>query len=435
MYKIILFFLVITHQSFFGQVGSYYGAPVDAAEFCSIQLQMTSAFTTNNEAQLAVNKIINAVGISQRFAIFQCNGIDNCQAVTIRGIRYIFYDSYFMKSISNSANSSWTNLSILAHEIGHHVNGHTVDIIAASTGQIESWSLSENRKREIEADEFSGYVLGKLGASLFEAQLAINLSSFTGDETYSTHPNKTNRLAAIERGYLKAKGLQNEIMPTTNKGNELAEYYFYLAYNNQFSTNPNSGYILENYNKAIQENPTLAPAYNNRGVIKKNQKQYSSALLDFDESIRLDSKNPAPYVNKGTIYVLQKDYSRAMELLNFAIEMDPKYAIAYNNRGGVKGALNDHIGAIKDFNISISLNSEFTLSYLSRGLSKGALQDWYGGISDLDVVINREPQNAFAYKMRGLQKMMIGANYCSDFQIACRLGDCQMYNQYSRNCR
>lgn len=41
-----------------------------------------------------------------------------------------------MKEISNNAKTSWTNLSILAHEIGHHINGHTVDIIAAGTGQL-----------------------------------------------------------------------------------------------------------------------------------------------------------------------------------------------------------------------------------------------------------------------------------------------------------
>ena len=122
----------------------------------------------------AVDKIINVLGISQRFAIYQCNGSDNCSAITIRGVRYIFFDSNFMKEISNGTNSSWTNLSILAHEIGHHINGHTVDYFAYTTGQIKPISLDEKKQQELEADEFSGYVMFKLGATLNQAQKAIS---------------------------------------------------------------------------------------------------------------------------------------------------------------------------------------------------------------------------------------------------------------------
>jgi tetratricopeptide (TPR) repeat protein len=396
---------------------------------------MTSSFTTNNDAQLALDKIINVLGVSQRFAIYQCNGIDNCQAVTIRGVRYIFYDSNFMKEISNNAKSSWTNLSILAHEIGHHINGHTVDWIAAGTDQLGSWNLSENRQRELEADEFSGYVLYKLGATLFEAQQAINMSSFNGDDSYSTHPNKSKRLAAIEKGFLNAKNPSSQPLPALSNSNNLSEYHFYLAFNNQFGSNPNFSYILDNYNKAIQYNPNFAQAYNNRGLIRKNQNFYSDAISDYNKCIELDSKNVAAYVNKGSVYSLLKDYEKALELVNKAISIDPKYAIAYNNRGAIKGALGDHYGAIKDFDISISLNFNYTQSFLSRGLSKGAIKDWYGAIADHDIVISREPKNAFAYKMRGLEKMMVGAYYCGDFISACRFGDCELLNQHTRECR
>ena len=58
-------------------------------------------------------------------------------------------------------------LSILAHEIGHHVNGHTL-------GEKET-TLSESRQMELEADEYSGLYMFKLGASLSQAQEAIRL--------------------------------------------------------------------------------------------------------------------------------------------------------------------------------------------------------------------------------------------------------------------
>ena len=58
---------------------------------------------------------------------------------------------------------------------------------------------------ELEADEYSGFVMFKLGASLSQAQQAVRLISPNKDDSYSTHPSRDKRLAAIKRGYNKAK--------------------------------------------------------------------------------------------------------------------------------------------------------------------------------------------------------------------------------------
>jgi tetratricopeptide (TPR) repeat protein len=430
----LVIFLIISTQ-FKAQKGSYYGNPVDASDFCAVQLDMTSSFSTNNEAQIALNKIINVLGVSQRFAIYQCNGIDNCQAVTIRGIRYIFYDSYFMKEISNNANSSWTNLSILAHEIGHHINGHTVDLLAAMTGGIKSLTLSEKRQQELEADEFSGYVMAKLGASLFQAQQAINLSSSNGDDSYSTHPNKTKRLAAIQKGFNNAKNASTIPISSNNTSSAEAEKYFYFALNNHTSSNPNYEYIIRNYTKAIELNPNYVYAYNNRGIAKSNQGQYYSAISDYNKCLELNSQCGEAYSGLSKAYFMLKDINKSLDFINLAIKINPNSSLFYNNRGGIIAAMGNHYGAITDYNTAIQLNSNNTQAFMNRGLSKGALNDCRGGISDLDVVINREPQNSFAYNMRGLLKMMIGVYYCGDLKMACQLGDCRSYNQYYQICR
>jgi len=428
-----LFLLISLHS--LAQKGSYYGNPADAADFCAVQLDMTNSFSTNNEAQIALNKIINVLGISQRFAIYQCNGIDNCQAVTIRGIRYIFYDSYFMKDISNNANSSWTNLSILAHEIGHHLNGHTVDILAVLTGEIKSLSLSEKRQQELEADELSGYVMAKLGSTLYQAQQAINLSSFDGDDSYSTHPSKTKRLAAIEKGFNKAKNASTISLSSNNTSTAEAEKYFYIALNNHTSGNPNYEYIIRNYTKAIELNPNSIWAYNNRGIAKSNQGQYYSAISDYNKCLEITPQCGEAYSGLSKTYFMLKDINKSLDYINTAIRINPNSSLFYNNRGGIIAAMGNHYGAITDYNTAIELNSNNTKAFMNRGLSKGALNDCRGGIADLDVVIDREPQNAFAYNMRGLLKVGIGVYYCGDFKMACQLGDCSSYNQYYQICR
>jgi hypothetical protein len=82
-------------------------------------------------------------------------------------------------------------MSILAHEVGHHLSGHTVE------------GKGSNHKAEMEADKFSGFVLFKMGASLDEARYAMNL---IGSETDSrSHPSKVKRLGYIEEGWNEAQ--------------------------------------------------------------------------------------------------------------------------------------------------------------------------------------------------------------------------------------
>jgi hypothetical protein len=97
-----------------------------------------------------------------------------------------------MSSIVSATGNKWTAVSIMAHEIGHHLNGHTLD------------SETSKPATELEADEFSGFVLQKMGASLPDAQAAMAaIASLKGSHT---HPPKNQRLSAIAAGWGKAGG-------------------------------------------------------------------------------------------------------------------------------------------------------------------------------------------------------------------------------------
>ena len=180
-----------------------YGNNIDAAELCDFY--KGNNFATYRNADIALNKILEATGMSKRFVLKECNDISNCVATSYKGIRYILYDREFMDAIATRTNS-WSSLSILAHEIGHHVNGHSLDLIIYATESAEAPTLAESRQMELEADEYSGFVMFKLGASLQQAQEGVLLVSTNDDDSYSTHPKRDKRLRAIAKGYNKAKG-------------------------------------------------------------------------------------------------------------------------------------------------------------------------------------------------------------------------------------
>lgn len=180
----------------FGQNNSkIYGDNNHSAEVCLYEQKNLKSFQTNQEAKEAINRILKPLGLKPNFIAVPCSNIHNCVAIMwpSDGLRYIVYDKAFMKSISTTANTNWTNLSIFAHEIGHHLNGHT----------LRHTDLSESRAEELEADEFSGFILAKLGATLNQAEAAMKSIQHPNciEEIHSTHPCLEKRLAAIERGW------------------------------------------------------------------------------------------------------------------------------------------------------------------------------------------------------------------------------------------
>lgn len=150
-----------------------------------------SAVSPSIDAEEIIRDIIAVVGLKPNFALKAAN-IPNAAAVTYNGKRYIAYNPGFIATLNAKAGNKWASVSILAHEIGHHLNGHTL---------LNSGSQPH---LELEADEFSGFVLQKMGATLSQAQVAMKLAA--DYKPGLTHPGQQDRMSAIARGWDKAAG-------------------------------------------------------------------------------------------------------------------------------------------------------------------------------------------------------------------------------------
>ena len=142
------------------------------------------------EARLAVNWITGVVGLSANFAVGQAAFVKKvgAYAVIADKQRRIVYDADFFSWVEGSPN--WRETGIMAHEVGHHLGGHTRTDNATQHAQ------------ELEADRFAGFVLAKLGASLPQAtRWAQDLS----EEGAESHPPRRQRLIAISDGWRHGK--------------------------------------------------------------------------------------------------------------------------------------------------------------------------------------------------------------------------------------
>lgn len=173
----ITLFSLLLSASLFSQE-PYYSGPASASQ----------AAPADNAKDI-IQQIIDVVGLTPNFEVMAAR-VDNAAAVIYGGKRYILYNPSFFTSLIQSTGTKWAAVSVLAHEIGHHLDGHTL-------AQIGSEPQSE-----LEADEFSGFVLRKMGASLDEAQVAMKTAA--SQRASSTHPGQYDRLIAIANGWNKA---------------------------------------------------------------------------------------------------------------------------------------------------------------------------------------------------------------------------------------
>jgi hypothetical protein len=161
-------------------------------------------FKSNIEAEKAIATILQPTGLVTSFTLVNCPNVDNCAAYYKDNIRYILYDKNYLTKLSKLAGEDYyVSLYVLAHEVGHHLLFHS---------QRKEPNDEESKMMELQADDFAGWVMCKLEASLEQAQLAINVEKDQPDcsaEEYYKHPCKERRLEAIIKGFQRCQNQKN----------------------------------------------------------------------------------------------------------------------------------------------------------------------------------------------------------------------------------
>jgi len=166
------------------QACSYDGRPVqfgiggDAPRDCRDMIEQVMAFT----------------GLPQNFDVTEADVPNAAAAILLDQQklphRVIAFNPRFIELVRRETGGNpWSAVSIMAHEAGHHLAGHTIQP-GGSQPPIE-----------LEADKFSGFVLYKMGASREDTLKAINTlvpEAVPGD---STHPGRRQRATAVADGW------------------------------------------------------------------------------------------------------------------------------------------------------------------------------------------------------------------------------------------
>ncbi|CAG5078035.1 hypothetical protein [Parvicella tangerina] len=191
-----------------------------------------SNYVSDRDAKYAVSQILLYCGLEPNFTIVVDFKIPNAQAYIHRKKRYIRYNPNFMNRIVDSTYTDWAAWSVLAHELGHHLLGHT----------IQKYKFSH--ENELAADRFSGFILKKMGANLEESIACIQKEgNLHGSKS---HPSLKQRKEAIVKGWEQAEYLeQNDVCVSSLnylENNYLNENFTHTL---KFNGDLNSYYINE----------------------------------------------------------------------------------------------------------------------------------------------------------------------------------------------
>lgn len=168
--------------------------------------QDTASWSESTGMTGIIADIMNVVGLKVNFEIKEARVL-NIEAAISHKKRYILYNPAFIARIKKIDNSKWTLVALVAHEAGHHLNGHTIR------------KRGSKPQLELEADEFAGFILYKLGASMEQAQEVMKF--IANPQVSHTHPGRSSRMEAIKYGWNKAANPKETIAVTKKRADTL----------------------------------------------------------------------------------------------------------------------------------------------------------------------------------------------------------------------
>ncbi|MBU3588898.1 tetratricopeptide repeat protein [Polynucleobacter sp. 80A-SIGWE] len=121
------------------------------------------------------------------------------------------------------------------------------------------------------------------------------------------------------------------------------------------------------------------------GVIAAHRGEYEEAIQRFDESIRLDSKNPITYSNKANALKALNYLDLALESYDKSIALDGNYAEAHNNKGNGLFLLERYQEAVDSYDRAIALNPNYADAFNGRGNSLSALDNFSEALESFEI--------------------------------------------------
>jgi tetratricopeptide (TPR) repeat protein len=197
---------------------------------------------------------------------------------------------------------------------------------------------------------------------------------------------------------------------------------------------------IKSLTRAIEKYDRHAQAYERRGHINFQLKNYDDAVYDFTKSIDYSPSNPEPYLGRGNVHKLNKNYDEAIQDFDLAIKtsipLQPIYWQARRFKAACHISQKDFQGSLADLKFfcnRVFKNGDPNEAYkramwFEYGKSLLQVEEFEQAFHAFEQVLNLEEgkdriSEADKYLYRGIAREKCGKNgFLKDWKKAEELG-------------
>ncbi len=146
---------------------------------------------------------------------------------------------------------------------------------------------------------------------------------------------------------------------------------------------------IDLFTRSIDLSPAMPEAFLNRGIALHNMSQRNAALDDLARALEMDPPLTRAHEERGRIYVENRDLETALKEFSKSIALRPT-TDGYYQRGLLYESLGQHQKAVDDYDKAIVEMPEAPFAYRARAAAKANLGDEAGAKLDRDAALRIE---------------------------------------------
>jgi len=160
----------------------------------------------------------------------------------------------------------------------------------------------------------------------------------------------------------------------------------------------------------VIRNQPCSRAYNSRGNLLRDEKQYGKALELYTKATQLNKVDHESFNNRANVYMDLKKFDSAYMDYRNALAIKPDYNVTYDNLGAMFAQQNMFDSSLYYLNKAIQLNPDYKPAYNNRAVCFINMQRFNESIKDWEVLLRFEPGNPDILNSIGLCYRMLGKN-------------------------
>jgi tetratricopeptide (TPR) repeat protein len=163
------------------------------------------------------------------------------------------------------------------------------------------------------------------------------------------------------------------------------------------------------YDEACRWYPSVAAAFQHRGLLYFDRYENEKALMDFNRSLELDPEFADAFNSRGNLFARLGMLERAISDYRRAVNMKPEDVTARTNLGFLLSEVGKNQEAIMVLNQAIELKPDSMEAYHNRGNAYMQLKKYDRALADYNRALQISPDAALTYFNRSQVFFMRGA--------------------------